>query len=595
MMTSSTARSDAAWTALCRSQAVIEFDLAGAVLWANDLFLSLMGYRLEEVIGRHHRIFCTPKLAGSPAYAAFWEKLAAGGFHTGEYARQTRDGRTVYLQATYNAVLDEDGRPERIIKIASDVTDRRLQAAELASLSIAMNRSQAMIEFAMDGTILTANDNFLKTMGYTREEVIDRHHRLFCTPEERDSLAYRTFWEVLGSGHHHASVYKRVARGGREVWLQATYTPVLDPEGKPVKVVKLATDITASKLREAEFEARSVAMNRSQAVIEFALDGTVLTANDNFLATMGYTLDEVVGQHHRIFCDPDHVRSPEYAAFWQRLSQGDFNAGVYRRMAKDGHDIWLQATYNPILDPDGRPLKIVKFAMDITDTKERAAEHEGRKNAIDKSQAVVEFDLQGTILNANGNFLAAMGYRHDELVGRHHSSLCEPAEALSPGYADFWKRLGRGEFDAGRYRRVGHDGRDVWIQATYNPILDAEGRPRKVVKIASDISRQVALEREVQERLDEGRRLQADLQRGNDQLKATMEELAGIVTSISAIAAQTKLLALNATIEAARAGEAGRGFAVVAGEVKKLAGETRSATDRAAGMMARGDLSSFAA
>nr|WP_276046565.1 MULTISPECIES: methyl-accepting chemotaxis protein [unclassified Sphingomonas] len=230
--------------------------------------------------------------------------------------------------------------------------------------------------------------------------------------------------------------------------------------------------------------------------------------------------------------------------------------------------------------------------MDINENKERAAEDEGRKNAIDLSQAVVEFDLNGHILDANANFLTALGYQRGELVGRHHSSLCEPSEASSAAYKDFWRRLGRGEFDAGRYRRVGRDGQEVWIQATYNPILDAEGRPRKIVKIAADISRQVALEREVQQRLEEGRHFQAELEHGNQRLKATMDELTQIVASVGAIAKQTNLLALNATIEAARAGEAGRGFAVVAGEVKKLAGETRIATDRATQMMQRSHMQS---
>jgi methyl-accepting chemotaxis protein len=329
------------------------------------------------------------------------------------------------------------------------------------------------------------------------------------------------------------------------------------------------------------------AICRSQIVVEFDVMGQVLWANDLFLDRMGYRLDEVTGRHHRMFCDPDHAGSRDYAAFWDRLGRGCFESGVFRRLTSDGRDVWLQATYNPILDPHGRPLRIVKFATDVTEARRRAAEFEGRKNAIDLSQAVVEFDLRGTILDANSNFLAAFGYRRDELVGQHHRILCDPAEARSAGYAAFWAKLGRGEFDAGRYRRLGRDGRPVWIQATYNPVLDAGGRPWKVVKIASDITRQVTLEREVSERLEEGRRFRQQLEAANARLTATMDELAGIVDSIGRIAAQTNLLALNATIEAARAGDAGRGFAVVAGEVKKLAGDTRQATERASDMVRR--------
>jgi methyl-accepting chemotaxis protein len=289
-----------------------------------------------------------------------------------------------------------------------------------------------------------------------------------------------------------------------------------------------------------------------------------------------------------MFCAPETARSADYAAFWAKLGGGAFDGGLYRRVSKDGRDVWLQATYNPILDPDGRPIKIVKFATDITRTRQRDAEYAGRLDAIDRSQAVIEFDLDGRITKANRNFLAVFGYEKADVVGHHHSMLCDEAETRSAAYAEFWRRLARGEFDAGRYRRIGRGGREIWIQASYNPILDAEGRPRKVVKIATDVTRQVKLEREVQARLEEGQRFQAELQRGKEQLEGTMAELATIVTAIGGIAVQTRLLALNATIEAARAGDAGRGFAVVANEVKKLAGDTRHATERATGMMRRG-------
>lgn len=342
-------------------------------------------------------------------------------------------------------------------------------------------------------------------------------------------------------------------------------------------------------------DAAWTAICRSHAVIEFDVTGRVLWANALFLSLMGYRLDEVAGRHHAIFCPPDLVGSADYAAFWRKLAGGAFDAGVYRRVGRDGRCVWLQATYNPVLDADGRVAKIVKFATDITEGRERAAEFEGRKNAIDQSQAVMEFDLDGRILDANGNALTLFGYDRAALVGRHHSMLCEPEEARSPAYADFWRRLGQGRYDAGRYRRIAGGGRRVWIQATYNPILDADGHPRKVVKIATDVTRQVTLEHEVEARLAEGRRFQAELERGNARLTASMQELEGIVWTIGEIAAQTKLLALNATIEAARAGEAGRGFAVVAAEVKKLAGDTARATDRAAGMMQRGRSRTLAA
>nr|WP_275402090.1 methyl-accepting chemotaxis protein [Sphingomonas aracearum] len=221
----------------------------------------------------------------------------------------------------------------------------------------------------------------------------------------------------------------------------------------------------------------------------------------------------------------------------------------------------------------------------MTRSQERDAENGSRNRAVDRSQAVAEFDLNGTILEVNENFQATFGYDRHELVGQSHRVLCDAEHARSPDYAAFWQRLGRGEFDAGRYRRVGRNGREIWIQATYNPILDPEGKPRKIVKIASDVTRQVRLEQEAQQRLEESERLHDILERRKLALQETVGELDTIVGTIAGIAAQTNLLALNATIEAARAGDAGRGFAVVAGEVKKLAADTRAATDRATAMI----------
>ncbi len=483
--------------AISRSQAVIEFGLDGTILDANDNFLRLVGYTREEVVGKHHRMFVSAHDAESPAYRGFWQSLGAGEFFSGEFRRIGRGGREVWLQAVYNPILGVDGKPWKVVKFAVDVTAAKLANAEFEGKVAAINRSQAVIEFDLDGHILSVNGNFLNAVGYSSDEVIGKHHRMFVSEETAASAEYADFWRSLRQGEFVAGEFHRYGKNGRDIWLQATYNPIFGLDGKPWKVVKFASDVTAAKLANAEFEGKVRAIRRSQAVIEFDLDGTVLEANDTFLDLMGYRLDEIRGRHHRIFVAPAEAAGPEYVAFWEKLARGEFHSAEYRRIAKDGGEVWIRATYNPILDAHGRPVKVVKFANDVTAEKLRNVENAGRLTAIDRSQAVIEFDLDGRILTANDNFLRTVGYQLPEIAGRHHSMFCTPEYADSAEYREFWAALRGGEFRSGRFHRHGKNGRDVWIQSSYNPILDLSGKPVKVVKYAYDVTEQVRLEQKL--------------------------------------------------------------------------------------------------
>jgi methyl-accepting chemotaxis protein len=246
------------------------------------------------------------------------------------------------------------------------IQETSMAPGDLLAIYEALDRVQAIIEFDLDGIVVSANENFLRIFDYELEEVIGQHHRMFCDPDYVESDAYADFWKMLARGEYRAAEFKRLGKAGKEIWLQASYNPVFDAEGNPVRVVKFATDVTAAKLQIAEYEGKVRAIERSQAVIEFRLDGTVITANENFLNLFGYSLDEVKGKHHRMFCDPGYAESPDYTQFWQKLSRGEYDADEFKRISKDGAEIWLQASYNPIFDMEGRPIKVVKFASDIT-------------------------------------------------------------------------------------------------------------------------------------------------------------------------------------------------------------------------------------
>jgi methyl-accepting chemotaxis protein len=488
-----------------------------------------------------------------------------------------------------------------------------LAARDALAQAMAINKSQAVIEFNMDGTILTANDKFLKAMGYTLAEIQGKHHSMFVRAGTRDSAPYRNLWASLNRGEYTSGEFKRVGKNGREVWIQGSYNPILDASGKPLKVIKFVSDVTAQKRRSLEDAGKIEAIGRSQAVIEFNLDGTIITANQKFLDTMGYTLAEIQGKHHSLFLEPSTRDSTAYQAFWASLGRGEYQSGEYKRSGKGGKPVWILATYNPILDDEGKPLKVVKFAADVTEQKIRNANSSGQLDAIGKSLAVIEFGMDGKVLTANPNFLAVIGYALPEIQGKQHSMFVLPNERDGADYREFWAALNRGEYQAREFQRVGKGGKQVWIQASYNPILDLNGKPFKVVKYATDITAQVVT-RMQNERV---RAMMGSVSAGAEQLNSSVREISdamikskdtalsavgkveladsqaqrlslaaqamsGIVELIGNITGQINLLALNATIESARAGEAGRGFAVVASEVKNLANQAKQATDKIA-------------
>jgi len=391
------------------------------------------------------------------------------------------------------------------------------EAVKAKATLAAIERSQAVIEFSLDGVILRANDNFLDALGYTLPEIVGKHHSMFVTPADRESASYRDFWDDLQGGKFRAAQFKRIGKNGREVWIEASYNPVLDRAGKPFKVVKFATDVTRQKMEYADLAGQVAAINKSQAVIEFALDGTIQTANEKFLALMGYTLADVQGKHHSMFVPADERTAPAYRQFWDRLKRGEFQTGRFRRIGQGGREVWIEGSYNPILDLNGRPFKMVKYATDIT--------------------APVGLRVAMTRVIADMNTAAS----RSTALAQHAS--------------------------------------DISAEATAN----MQTMAASTEQLACSVREIAAMMVRSNELTSSAHQQAAAAEDATLRLAATSTSMGGIVELIRSIAAQINLLALNATIEAARAGEAGRGFAVVASEVKNLASQARAATDRITG------------
>ncbi len=400
-----------------------------------------------------------------------------------------------------------------------------LELADLRGQVRAIGRSQAVIEFALDGTIQTANDNFLEAVGYSLEEIRGQHHRMFVEPVERESSAYQYFWTQLRQGEYQAGRYRRIAKGGREIWLQASYNPIFGADGKPFKIVKYCTEVTEQKMRAADFEGQIKAIDKSQAVIEFELNGVIRGANENFLRTVGYSLDEIRGQHHRLFVEPAFAASAEYRAFWDKLGRGDYDAGVYRRVGKGGKELWLQASYNPIVDASGRPVKVVKYAADVTAQ---------RSLTNQLSRIMAEIRTAGAEIQMSA-----------EEISSGNASLSERVEAQAASLEETSSSMMR-------------------MTETVRENAENARQANELALVACDHA-------------ERGGKIMHDAVGAMQVINESSRKIADIIGVIDAIAFQTNLLALNAAVEAARAGEQGRGFAVVASEVRSLAGRSAAA------------------
>ncbi len=512
---------------------VSEADLKGDILSCNDKFCEVSQYGRDELIGRGHNTTRHPDMP-KEVFKELWSTIGRGKIFRGVVKNRKKDGTPYYVDAVIAPVLGENGKPRKYIGVRYDITDLEIERQNMRGILGAIDSSYAFIEFTTEGNILAANKNFLETTGYGLDEIKGRHHAMFVEPAQRESADYRKFWADLRDGRIQADTFKRITKSGREIWIQAVYAPVKDEKGRVQKIVKIATDITATKVDAINKSRQIDEINRTQAVIEFLADGTIVSANANFLATTGYTFDEIKGRHHSTFVDPTQRDSSDYRQFWLDLNAGRFQTAEYKRFGKGGREIWIQATYNPMFDATGKVARVVKYAIDITARKQAEASLKNTLAALTQSaqtlaSASEELSSTSQTMSSNSEETAAQSggaASAAEQVSKNVTTVATSAEEMSASVKEIAK-------NAAEAARVGS----------------------AAVKVANDTNHTV------------------------EKLGESSTEIGKVIKVITSIAQQTNLLALNATIEAARAGEAGKGFAVGANEVKELAKQTADATE----------------
>lgn len=520
---------------------IVQIDAEKRIIFYNKSAEKMFGFTAEEVMGQNVKVIVPMEHQG--VHDNYVDNNVRTGVNkvvgVGRDLEATKkDGTRFWI----NLALSKSkvGTETQYTAFIKDITLARKAALEIEELQRELKTRMDQINVAcvvseadLKGDIMYVNDLLCEVSQYSREECIGQPHSMFRHPDMPKSV-FKEMWATIGKGKIFRGVIKNRKKDGSPYWVDALIAPVLGPNGKPVKYIGVRYVITDVVLKQQELEGQINAINSSTGYIEFNPDGTVIKANDLFLKAVKYTGEEIEGKHHRIFCDPAYTRSREYEQFWQNLANGMPQSGEFRRRAKDGADIWIQANYTPVRDEKGKVVKVIKLCSDITEQKLRNLDYQGQLEAIGRSNAVIEFNMDGTVINANDNFLRVSGYSLQEIKGKHHKMFVTPDHARSVEYRSFWDALNRGEFFVGTYTRVNKRGDEVYLQASYNPIVDAEGRPVKVVKYALDMTEVIRVIKAMANG-DLSQRCDTSVDNGGltEQINKTLENLGSVLGNIT--------------------------------------------------------------
>ncbi len=519
-------------TEINKARSVIEFDAKGTITAINENALKSLQYSDKELIGKHHREMLSRAESSSVEYIDFWENLAKGITQTGIFKLQNKSGNIIYMQGYYAPVVAKTGKLRKVVCYLTDITATKNNTIILESEEEALHASFGVVECTTDGKILECNELFLTPLGYNKEELVGQSIKKILTAEDASSTGYSNIWADLANGERHIRQIKRITKTGEELWYQATYSPVKDESGKPVKVIIFSVDITEDKKRNTNYEGQIKAIRNAQSVIEMDIQGIISNVNAIFCKKTGYTKEEIIGKHHSVLLTEKDKSSQDYKNFWSQLSRGETVAGEFKRIGKNGNEIWLSANYNPILDLNGKPFKVVKYGNEITQAKKISADNDGQLLSINRAFGSIEFTLEGIITKVNHNFASLTGYTESELIGKHHSTFISSAYKQSAEYAQFWQKLKSGEFDSHIYQRFGKNGQEIWLNASYNPIMDENGKPYKVVKFAVDVTAQKLAETTLQHAVEETKNVIEAAKSGDISNRISLEDKTGAIASL---------------------------------------------------------------